>query len=195
VAPISDSGVVDDGLYLDDINLSYEPYAYDYVLEARPKRPRWFRLPMAAPATRRSALTGGRRLGLPATGYELWVDGSLAMTTAPLPPAAWRSVATTPGTSKLTILRHFAGPTTWAVIAAQAPAPHPGSRRMALNSGSLVTFVWQTAAWAAQPKATFWLDGGLQPTFAVPPPARSCPASHLERFGKQPGGTSPASET
>jgi hypothetical protein len=81
---MSDAGVTEDGIYLDDITLSYEPYQCTYELSPNaptlvsPANGSWTNSPVTfswLPATD----------GFPAEGYILYIDDSPAVTlTAPI---------------------------------------------------------------------------------------------------------------
>jgi hypothetical protein len=178
---VSDTGVAFDGIYLDDIAVSYEPYSCNYTPPAVPGAPDLITptngITVTSPVTFEWAdsLTGD-----PATGYIFKLDGTPVMTF---------TTAVTTTTMTLT-----AGTYNWSVIATNAggsspesevrtfqveqvipPLEPPGIPELLLPADGavfdpgLITFTWEVSGTGGAPSGfVFQLDGTPVITFTTP---------------------------
>ncbi len=90
---VTDAGVTDDGVFIDDVILSYEPYECSYTTQAAPAAPALLNPPNEALLNSPVAFSWqpDEYGGLP-LGYILIIDGSDVMTTTSATTSAWAAV-------------------------------------------------------------------------------------------------------
>jgi len=180
---VSDGGVVADGIYIDDVAVSYEPYSCDYTPPAAPGAP--LLVSPADGAVLESPVEfewQDSGTGDPATGFIFNLDSTPVLT------------FTTPVTS--TVISLTAGTHTWSVIATNIAGSSPASEVRSLEvevplaapgvpvlllpeddavfAPGSITFTWGISETGGPPSGfVFLLDGSQAITFTTPVTATS----------------------